>query len=674
MDGSAARPEAADNELAVIRTPDELALVVEGDARFHDYTLKSRGEGFVEVGFGIGGVVFAWPELWRDGQRFASHLTRARSGYSPLVLLGDDETFLEIRGVIAREQADIALQPMPVGIDRAMILLRNYRELCRTRREAAEGELLADRYQHEIDEINAIGRALSSERNLQKLLSLILEKAREITVADAGSIYVVEGDDHEDDPAKRTLRFKVSQNDSVHLDFTEFTLPVSEKSIVGRCVLTKEVINITDLYRLDEPGTGNNPWGFRHNREFDEKIRYQTRSMLTVPMIDAKDQVIGVIQLINRKRRPEYLLAEPEHFDRYVIAFDPRSQNLARTLASQAGIALENALLYEDIRGLFEGFVHASVAAIESRDPTTSGHSQRVADLTVGLAKATDREESGPYAPFAVSWEGLKQIEYAALLHDFGKVGVRENVLVKAKKLYDHDRELILARFEYVKKSLEADLNRRKVTALLETPRDQAMAVLDLLDDEYAARIGEIDEYVTFILKANEPTVLEQGGFERLADIAKRTYRDGKGEERPYLRTHEVETLQILRGSLTTKERIEIESHVSHTYAYLKKIPWGRAFRDLAEIAGSHHEKLDGTGYPRRLKAEDIPAPARMMAISDIYDALTASDRPYKKAVPAEKALDIIGHEVKAGKLDAELYRIFLDAKIWQLTVPHPAK
>jgi HD-GYP domain-containing protein (c-di-GMP phosphodiesterase class II) len=648
----------------VLRTPDEMAEAVVGDNRFFDYTVKSRGAGFVEIGFGGGSVAFAWPELWQDAARVAAHLTRARSGYSPLVLLGDDASFAAHAADTLRNQADLSVQPIPIGRERLAILLRNYRELCHTRRDAAEGELLADRYQYEIDEINAIGRALSSERSMDKLLGLILEKARDVTTADAGSVYVVEG---EADKEPQQLRFKVAQNDTVQLDTPSFTLPVDQRSIVGRCVLSAEVINIPDLYALDEPGTGNNPWGFRHNRDFDAKIKYQTRSMLTVPMIDASGQVIGVIQLINKKRRPEAMLGSDADFDRHVIPFDSRSQNLARTLASQAGIALENALLYEDIRQLFEGFVHASVGAIESRDPTTSGHSQRVADLTVGLARSTDTASEGPYAAFTANWEQLKKIEYAALLHDFGKVGVRENVLVKAKKLYEADRDLLLARFDYIRKSIEADVNRRKVSVLLDSSRDDALAKLDLLDDEYAARMAEIDDYIAFIMKSNEPTVLEQGGFERLADIAKKTYRDPRGEEQPYLRLLEVETLQILRGSLTLKERIEIESHVTHTYNYLRKIPWGRAFRDIPEIAGSHHEKLDGTGYPRRLKAEDIPVPARMMAIADIYDALTASDRPYKKAVPAEKALDIIGFEVKQGKLDGELFRIFIDAKIWQM-------
>jgi HD-GYP domain-containing protein (c-di-GMP phosphodiesterase class II) len=656
--------------VAPIRNLDELCGMLNADERLTGYTLKHRDAAWVELSVPDGAVVLAFPELWRDRAKLEPHLTRSRSGYFSLVLIGSDEDFAQGGLDLLRNDGDVLALLAPVGRERLVVLLRNVKEHLRLRREAAAGELESERYRYELEELNSIGRALSSERDIDKLLALILEKTRQVTGADAGSVYVVEGTDEQ--LVKRTLRFKVSQNQSVKLDFTEYTLPVSEKSIVGRCVLSREVIDIPDLYKLDAPGTGNNPWGFKHNREFDARIRYQTRSMLTVPMIDASDQVIGVIQLINKKRRPELLLSADADFDRQVVSFDVRSQDLAKTLASQAAISLENALLYDDIRQLFEGFVRASVTAIEQRDPTTSGHSQRVADLTVGLAKVADRVDVGPYADFVVAYDDLKQIEYAALLHDFGKVGVRENVLVKAKKLYEYDRDLILQRFDYIRKSLEAEFESKKVRSLLELPRDEALAKIDFLDSEHAARKHEVDDYIAFILKANEPTVLEQGGFDRLGELSKRNYKDPRGQELPYLRQFEVETLQILRGSLTLKERIEIESHVSHTYAFLKTIPWGRHFKDIPEIAGAHHEKLDGTGYPRRLAGEAVVPAARMMSISDIYDALTASDRPYKKAVPTEKALDIIASEVKGGKLDSELYRLFIDAKVYMLA--HPSR
>jgi HD-GYP domain-containing protein (c-di-GMP phosphodiesterase class II) len=629
-----------------------------GKGRLQAFSPTANGPGWVEIGLGFGSVTIAFPQLWRNESALRTHLRRSRSGYCPMVLVGSDELFTETGADRLVELGEIALEVLPLGLPRLGALLGRHDDLLRLRRYSAEGDLSADRYQEEIDSLTVIGRALSSERNLGRLLGLILEKLRFVTDADAGSIYVVEGD--EGPPQDRMLRFKVSQNDSVNMDFAEFTLPVSPQSIVGCCVLERSVINIPDLYRLDQ----NNPWGFKHNRAFDERIGYETHSMLTVPMIDHADQVIGVIQLINRKRRPEAVLREHADFTRWVLPFAARAQGLATTLASQAGIALENAMLYGDIRDLFEGFVTASVTAIEQRDPTTSGHSQRVADLTVCLAKMTERSARGSYAGYRTSTDELKQIEYAALLHDFGKVGVRENVLVKAKKLYDHEKELLLARFDFIRRDIEAELGRKKIDALV---AGRGAGALTALDVELGVRIAELDEFEKLILTANEPTILERGGFERLADLGKRMFTDVRGERRPFLTPREIEALQVLRGSLTSGERVEIESHVSHTYNFLRRIPWGRTFKDVPEYAGSHHEKLDGTGYPRRLSGDAIPIPARMMTISDIYDALTASDRPYKRAVPIDKALDIISSEVKAGKCDAELYQIFLEAEVWKV-------
>jgi response regulator RpfG family c-di-GMP phosphodiesterase len=352
-----------------------------------------------------------------------------------------------------------------------------------------------------------------------------------------------------------------------------------------------------------------------------------------------------------------------------VVPFDDVSVNYAATLASQAGIALENALLYDEVKTLFEGFVRASVIAIEARDPTTSGHSGRVADLTVGLAKVVDRSDNGPYAGTKFDVDQLKEMEWAGLLHDFGKVGVREHVLVKAKKLYPHQRELILQRFQFIRRSIEAEQYKNKVKYLIEASREQVAETLAEIDRDSERRLGELDDFLQFILKANEPTVLEQGGFERLAEIAQRRFFDLQGAEQPYLDPEEVTALQVARGSLTEGERREIESHVVHTYNFLRQIPWGRTYRNIPEIAGAHHEKLNGKGYPGHRPGTDIPIETRMMTISDIYDALTASDRPYKKAVPVPKALDIIGAEVKQGLLDADLYQMFIDGKVWEITV-----
>ncbi len=529
----------------------------------------------------------------------------------------------------------------------------------------AELKLQLDRARYESSLLVDIGRALSQERDTNRLLDLILLRAREVTHADAGSVYIVEGD--EDDLSLRTLRFTESQNDSRAMHSEGFTMPVSSSSIVGACVLGGEVINIPDLYSLDRAGTGNNPWGFVHDKSFDQKNDYQTRSIVTIPMISARHQVIGVIQLINRRKAGLTKLGGTATFENDVIPFDEVSIKYATTLASQACIALENSLLYDEVKTLFEGFVKASVTAIESRDPTTSGHSERVADLTVGLAKVVDRADSGPYAGAKFNIDEIKQIEYAALLHDFGKVGVREHVLVKPKKLYGHERDAIDLRFQYIRRTIELEKQTTKLGYLLEASAEEVVDVLKRVDAEAEDKLREIDDFLQFILSANEPTVLEQGGFERIADIATRRYYDIYGEESAYLSPGEVISLQVARGSLTEDEREEIESHVVHTFNFLKQIPWGRTYRAIPEIAGTHHEKLDGTGYPRGLRAKEIPAPAKMMTISDIYDALTASDRPYKKAVPVPKALDILKSEVDRGKLDLDLFNMFVEAKVFDV-------
>ena len=338
-------------------------------------------------------------------------------------------------------------------------------------------------------------------------------------------------------------------------------------------------------------------------------------------------------------------------------------------LAAQAAACLENALLYDEIRLLFEGFVKASVEAIESRDPTTSGHSRRVADLTIGLAKVVDHESSGPFRDATFSPEDLRELEYASLLHDFGKIGVREQVLVKANKLYDHQLTLIRSRFDYVARSVEADILGRKVRALERGASKDELLALDL---ELSRRREELDQAYAAVVGANEPTVVAAGDFARIETLATETYTDLRGEMQRLLSPDEVTSLSVKRGSLTALEFDEIRSHVVHTFRFLSRIPWGKQFRRVPLIAAAHHERLNGTGYPNRLRGEEIPLQSKLMSIADIFDALTANDRPYKKAVPVERALDILRYSVRDGHLDGELVRIFQEARVWESEGPGP--
>lgn len=525
-------------------------------------------------------------------------------------------------------------------------------ELLDAKDRAAERGQSLSRYRYELGEFMNIARAMTTERDVGKLLDLILEKARITTGADAGSIYVVEGDEK-----GRSLRFKLTQNASVRFDAREFVMPLSARSIAGFCALQKETINLPDVYDLP-PGS---PYGF--DRSFDERIGYVTRSMLVAPLISKREEVIGVIQLINKKRNSEARLRSRADVDAQVVAFDQRSEELLGLLGTQAGASLETAMLYTEIGQLFSGFVRASVEAIEARDPTTSGHSRRVAELTVELARRVDRETRGPYAPVAFGSEDLRELEYASLLHDFGKIGVREKVLVKAKKLYDEQLELIRGRFDYVTRSLEAEVLARKFRTIERGGSREALAALDA---ELAARRAELDRAFSAVLAANEPTVMQAGDFARIEAIGKETYTDLGGVTHALLSDDEVQALSVKRGSLTAEEFDEIRSHVTHTFRFLSQIPWGNTLRRVPLIASAHHERLNGTGYPSRLRSDEIPLQSKMMAIADIFDALTAADRPYKRAVPVERAMDILDYNVRDGHLDGELLRIFGDGRVWE--------
>jgi HD-GYP domain-containing protein (c-di-GMP phosphodiesterase class II) len=533
----------------------------------------------------------------------------------------------------------------------------------------------------EIHELNQIGVALSAEHDPARLLELILTKSREFTGSDAGSLYLVETIappggrqsllfaqtlTHESEPLTsatdasfRRLRFKLAQNDTVEVPFREVTMEVDENSIAGYVALTGEIVNIPDAYDIpaDVPYT--------INRSFDEESGYRTRSILAVPIRNQKDKIVGVLQLINAKRVASKRLDSLETVDEQVVPFTPRQQEIVLSLASQAAVAFENSQLYDNIHRLFEGFVRASVQAIETRDPATSGHSFRVANLTLALAEAVDRTTAGLYAPVHFSRDQMREIRYASLLHDFGKVGVPEEVLVKAKKLYPAQMELIQQRFGFVRRTLETEILRSKIRYLLEKSRDEFHAAEPNLDRQLADCLRKLDEHMEAIILANEPTVLPEGNFDRLHEIANVQYRDLFGESRPLLTPEEVRLLSIRQGSLDDAERLQIEAHVVHTVTFLQAIPWTNELKNIPEIARSHHEKLNGTGYPYRLSAPEIPLQARMMTISDIFDALAAADRPYKKAVSVDRALEILDLAVQDGEIDPGLFAIFKDAEIY---------
>lgn len=513
-------------------------------------------------------------------------------------------------------------------------------------------------------QLNQIGVALMSERKIDTLLNLILDKAMALTGSDAGCLYLVEPkegveESESDYWANKQVRFKLTRNRSVAIGFAEMLITPSRSSIVGNTLLMGKPINIPDVYAIDPESE------FRHNSGFDKTSGYLTRSMLTLPMKDHHNQVIGAIQLINKCRTRQGPITSVKAADDQVVPYRQDDVNTSLSLASQASVALLNAQYEADIKKLFEGFINASVTAIESRDPTTSGHSHRVAETCVRMAHALGRQDVGKYKGSTFTDTQLRELRYAALLHDFGKIGVREHVLVKAKKLFPEELECIRQRADFIKRTIQWESAEGRLRALRAGENPDLDSVTKALEEQEARRLAEVDEFFATLGRANEPVQLTEEMIRRLNRYGESTFKAIDGADSSFLKPDEIARLMIPRGTLSREERLEIESHVTHTFKFLSQIPWTRDLRQVPTIAYAHHEKLDGTGYPRSLAPVEIPLPSQIMTICDIYDALTAADRPYKKAIPTDKALDIIGFEVKEGKIDPELYQIFLAARIY---------
>jgi HD-GYP domain-containing protein (c-di-GMP phosphodiesterase class II) len=583
--------------------------------------------------------------------------------------------------------AYLPVKTPPGLVERTIDNALDHIHLLATRREVNERLAGATK---EIHELNAIGTALSAEHDTEKLLEMILTKCREITRADAGSLYLVEehvvpdpnpSPTYEEveiagaklaarrrEKTQKALRFKLAQNDSVTIPFREASVDISDQSVAGYVVLTGEPVNIEDAYHTTQGAP------YQINRKFDEDSGYRTKSILAVPMRNQKGEVVGAVQLLNAKRTADAKLTSIKVVASEVIPFSVRQQEMVVSLASQAAVALENSRLYQAIQKLFEGFVKASVTAIEARDPTTSGHSFRVANLTVALAEAVDRASEGLYRNVKFTRDQMKEIRYASLLHDFGKVGVREEVLVKAKKLYPLQLDLIRRRFEFAKRTAESEKLKRQLKLLLDKGKEVYSQNSAELEAEFAAELARFDEEFKLVAEANEPTLLPTGDFVRLTEIAKREVPEMDGSALTLLRDDEVRLLSIRKGSLDDAERRQIESHVVHTYNFLKQIPWTTEIGNVPEIARGHHERLNGKGYPYKLSAREIPLQTRMMTISDIFDALAAADRPYKAAVTTDRALDILKLLVKDGEIDPNLFQMFVDSKVfdkWKVE-PYP--
>ncbi|MBV8245554.1 MAG: GAF domain-containing protein [Candidatus Eremiobacteraeota bacterium] len=507
----------------------------------------------------------------------------------------------------------------------------------------------------EAEELLSIGLALSSERDISALQRLIVRKARELTNADSGSLFLIEEIEGE-----KKLRFAVAQTGPADEGkYLGAVLPLSRASIAGYVAVTGDIVRIPDAYLIGEEHE------YRFNPSFDKANNYRTKSVLCVPMRNHKHEVVGVIQLLDRKPSFDLVLKSPEHTDQVVDEFDDHDQRVLMSLASQAGVALENNALIESIQALFEQFVRASVKAIEARDVSTQGHSERVSKLTVAQAETINTIETGDLTTLKFNADQLREMRYAALLHDFGKVAVPEYIFGKSKKLPDGRLDTIRLRFLLAIEQIESAGAQEKFGLFKSGVPGDDPRIREIEERTEKAK-GELSELLANVEQANEPAVVAATVGDALAVVMERHYRVGESAL-PLLDADEYEYLKIPRGSLSNDERDKMQQHVTQSFRFLAEIPWTTTpWQNVAEIAYGHHEHLDGTGYPRKLKGEEIVPQVRLMTIADVFDALTASDRPYKRAIPLEKALDILTKEfAERGKIDPLLLDVFIQKRVY---------
>jgi HD-GYP domain-containing protein (c-di-GMP phosphodiesterase class II) len=518
-----------------------------------------------------------------------------------------------------------------------------------------------------VGQLLEVGQALSGSHNLAELLQMILTSSRQITCSDAGSVYLVDRS-----TAIPELVFKVAQNDSLPItSFQESRISLTTQSLAGYVASTGESLNITDAYSLDTA------LPYRIDPSFDRDFGYRTVSVLVLPMKNQEGETIGVLQLINRKQQPDTRISQANAIST-TQSYSTWEEQIITALASQAAISIERNHLQESIENLFAGFIRAAVQVIESRDPPTAGHSERVADLTVGLAQATHNVAAGSLGSIFFTDRQFQEIRYASLLHDFGKVGVPEAILGKERKLYPAQLQSIEQRLAILQSQWQLSCAQAKFQigiphqASNDCPHCHHQLRLDV---ELQAKLDRLHQHWELVKRLDDPQVNFVPGLldsiesisHDLQELSQWQYVDLQGHSQPILTATEIDQLMIPRGSLTLAERKQIEAHVVHTYDFLKQIPWTKNLQNVPEIAGSHHEKLNGSGYPRGLQAAEIPIQSQMMAIADIYDALTANDRPYKPKFSIDRSLSILRQEAESHKINADLLDLFEQQQVYRV-------
>ena len=511
-----------------------------------------------------------------------------------------------------------------------------------------EVSLYAERLGGQIKKLSDIGRALSGVHDLNTLLEMIVDQARNFTNADAGTLYIVEDN---------TLRFKIVQNDSLKIrmggkdgePIPFAPVELNQSNVSAYVALNGVSVNIPDVYNTDL-------FDFTGPKKFDQSTGYRSQSMLVVPMRDHYGDVIGVLQLLNATT-----------FNTgQVTTFSQDYENLTESLASQAAVSITNAKLISNMAELFEAFVKVMATAIDEKSPVTGGHIRRVADLTLTMADVIHNIKEGPYKNITFTQDQIYELKIAAYMHDIGKVTSPVEIVEKAKKLQTiFDRiQYIRLRMAYISQRIILEGQNAKIE-ILQNGSDSEK--LKALETETHNKLEEIKEIREFINKCNEPgEFLDDETLERLKEISQKTYIDDEEKQQPFLKDDELVNLSIRRGSITEVERKKMQDHAAVTLKMLKQIPFTKKLKNIPGFAGAHHEFINGKGYPLGLKGDEIPFEGKLMAVTDIAEALTASDRPYKKAMPQETVNRILRSMAEKEELDNNLVELFIEKEVYK--------
>jgi HD-GYP domain-containing protein (c-di-GMP phosphodiesterase class II) len=506
-----------------------------------------------------------------------------------------------------------------------------------------------------IKQLTRIGLALSAEKNISRLLEIIVDFARELSNADAGTLYILDED-------KTHLRFEIMQNDTMKTRMggtsgVKISLPKvplykngtpNHSNVSSYSALTGEIVNIPDVYKA----TG---FDFTGPREYDKSTGYRSKSMLVIPMKNHEGSIIGVLQLLNAKT--------PETGE--VIAFSKDFVELVASLASQAAVALTNTQLIQNLKDLFYSFIQSIAAAIDAKSAYTGGHINRVVDLTMMIAEKINKTSQRPFKDVVFTEDEIEELRLAAWMHDVGKITTPENVVDKQTKLQSiFDRtQLIETRFNLIVKRIENEYLKQKIELIHKGKSNPDQ--LKHLDKECFEKRQHLEKELEFIKACNQPDeFMDQDKIDRIKDIAKQTYFL-YGREHPYLTQDEVENLCIKKGSLNTTERKIIEDHATMTLKILNELPFPENLANVPEYASSHHEKLDGSGYPRGISGKELPLQSRIMVIADIFEALTAKDRPYKKPMKLSQAIKIMNSLQDKKLIDPDIFELFLKSSLY---------